>query len=197
MKEFEKYNLYKDVSMSDAENYKFIFSENDEKLEFFIRKFSVGLNKNDAGDKIDLSSCKNLKIISKYAFVNEPDISEIKLPSGLFTVEKEAFFNCKSLKVVQFEGNENSELTIQFNAFKNCEKLDSVILGSCNSFKKTTIEKGAFEGCESLRAVYLNSFNCKISDGAFSGAENLTFAVRNGSDAERYARENGIRYVKF
>ena len=33
--------------------------------------------------------------------------------------------------------------------------------------------------------------------GAFSGAENLTLAVKDGSDAELYARENGIRYVKF
>lgn len=179
--------------MSDTENYKFVFSENDEKFKLYIRKFDSEVKENQ---KIDLSSCDK-RIIAESAFANEPDISEIKLPSSLQTVEKEAFKNCKSLKVVQFEGNENSELTIQLNAFKDCGKLDSVIFGTGNSLKKVTIEKGAFEGCTSLRAVYLNSSGCKISDGAFSGAENIILAIKNDSDAERYARENGIRYVKF
>lgn len=180
--------------MSDTENYKFVFSKNNKKLKLCIRKFDSEVNENQ---KIDLTGCNKCKIIAESAFANEPDISEIKLPSSLQTVEKKAFKNCKSLKVVQFEGNEKSELTIQFNAFKDCEKLDSVIFGTGNSLKKVTIEKGAFEGCTSLRAVYLNSSGCKISDGAFSGAENITLAVKNNSDAECYARENGIRYVKF
>lgn len=179
--------------MSDTENYKFVFSENDEKFKLYIRKFDSEVKENQ---KIDLSSCDK-RIIAESAFANEPDISEIKLPSSLQTIEREAFKNCKSLKVVQFEGNENSELTIQFNAFEDCEKLDSVIFGADNSLKKVIIEKGAFEGCTSLRAVYLNSSGCKISDGAFSGAENIILAVKNNSDAEHYARENGIRYVKF
>lgn len=180
--------------MSDTEDYKFVFSENDEKFKLYIRKFDSEVKENQ---KIDLTVYKKLKTIAESAFANEPDISEIKLPSNLQTVEKEAFKNCKSLKVVQFEGKEDSELTIQFNAFKDCEKLDSVIFGTDNSLKKVTIEKGAFEGCTSLRAVYLNCSECKISDGAFSGAENIILAVKNGSDVERYARENGIRYVKF
>ncbi len=180
--------------MSDTENYKFVFPKNDKKLKLYIREFDSNIKENQ---KINLTSCDKLKTIAESAFANEPAISEIKLPSSLRTIEKEAFKNCKSLKVVQFEGKENSELTIQFNAFKDCEKLDSVIFGLKKPIKKITIEKGAFEGCTSLRAVYLNSSECRIIDGAFSGAENLTIAVKDDSDAERYARENGIRYVKF
>lgn len=183
--------------MSYAENYKFVFSENDKKLKLYIRKFNSEVKENHAGNKIDLTIYDTLRTIAESAFANEPDISEIKLPSNLHIVEKEAFKSCKSLKVVQFEGKEESELTIQLNAFKECEKLDSVIFGLKKPLKKLTIEKGAFEGCTSLRAVYLNSSECKISGGAFSGAENLTLAVKDGSDAELYARENGIRYVKF
>ncbi|MCI6913233.1 MAG: leucine-rich repeat domain-containing protein [Treponema succinifaciens] len=183
--------------MSDTENYKFVFSENNKKLKLYIRKFDSEVKENHAGNKIDLTAYKKLKTIAESTFANESDISEIELPSNLRTIEKEAFKNCRFLKVVQFEGNKKSKLTIQFNAFKDCEKLDSVIFGTDNSLKKLTIEKGAFEGCTSLRAVYLNSSECKISDGAFSGAENIILAVKNGSNVERYARENGIRYVKF
>ena len=183
--------------MSDTENYKFVFSENNKKLKLYIRKFDSEVKENHAGNKIDLTAYKKLKTIAESSFANESDISEIELPSNLRTIEKEAFKNCRFLKVVQFEGNKKSKLTIQFNAFKDCEKLDSVIFGTDNSLKKLTIEKGAFEGCTSLRAVYLNSSECKISDGAFSGAENIILAVKNGSNVERYARENGIRYVKF
>ncbi|MDO5774117.1 MAG: leucine-rich repeat protein [Spirochaetales bacterium] len=109
--------------MSDAENYKFVFSENDKKLKLYIRKFDSEVKENQ---KIDLTSYDKLETITESSFANEPDISEIKMPSSLQTIEKEAFKNCRSLKVVQFEGNENSELTIQFNVFKDCEKLDFV-----------------------------------------------------------------------
>lgn len=177
-------------------NYLFVPDGSDsKKLKLAIRKFSTDDN---AQSKILDLSDKKFKTILENTFTNDSYITEIKLPTSLMTIEKSAFKNCKSLKVVQFENiQDNSFITIQSQAFKDCEKLESVIFGETASFKKITIEKGAFEGCSSLRTVYLNSTDCVISEGAFSDADNLVFAVKGNSSAARYAREHGIKYVRF
>lgn len=196
------------ITKKDDENYEIEFEDknsnnnyifvpnnsNCKSLKLVVRKFISDENEKI---KLDLSN-ERYETINENAFANDSFISEIKLPKSLKTIEKEAFKNCKSLKIVQFECEKRkSELTIQTQALKDCEKLESVIFGEISSFKKIIIEKGAFEGCSSLRTVYLNSTDCEISEDGFSGADNLILAVKGNTSAEHYAREKGIKYVRF
>ena len=138
------------------------------------------------------------------------------------TVEQCAFENCKELKTVLWsktskdntnEENEKNEkktekgliglavsevakLTIQSEAFKNCAKLQAVVLPKVNG--KITIEKDAFAGCGELRTVVFGESNkIDISEEAFIGCSKLTFVCYENSPAARYAREHGFRIVNF
>lgn len=186
-----------EVKFDDKLECPYIFvpeSSNSKKLKLAIQKVSAD---DSQSSKVDLTET-DFSVISENAFANDNFITEIKLPKSLETIEKEAFKNCKSLKVVQCVSIKGKlKIAIQTQAFKDCERLESVVFGENVSFKKIIIEKGAFEGCSSLRTVYLNSTDCEISEDAFSGADNIVLAVKGNSSAERYAREHGIKYVRF
>lgn len=88
------------------------------------------------------------------------------------------------------------ELTIQHGAFRNCSKLQTVILPDVSG--RIVIEKEAFAGCGSLRTVvFFGSRNVEVGEDAFVSCSKVSFLCSCGSSVERYAREHGFRIVNF
>ncbi len=150
-------------------------------------------------------------------------ISSINIKSALTKIEKSAFENCNELlnfvcgdttKV----NNENelnlkgiditkikSDFIIQKDAFKNCSKLETVVLPKLKRAKskrkgsetnKLVIEKDAFSGCESLRTVVALCDEIDFTGNPFADCPDyLTFICRKKSKIDRFARENGYRSI--
>jgi hypothetical protein len=123
--------------------------------------------------------------------VNKDKITEILLPSGLHTITVNAFAGCSELVVANVSG----ATTLYQGSFKDCVKLETVIMDEVTALKNTTADgNGAFYNCDSLVSVSLpkateigkKTFNsCGtlstvyapqvtiIGDNAFAGCKNL------------------------
>lgn len=89
------------------------------------------------------------------------------LPEGLKSIESYAFTSFTSLADITIPDDVNS---IGYHTFNNCESLTSL-----------TVPKSVVS----------------FSDEAFSNCANLTFKCYADSDAEKYAKENGLKYETF
>ena len=127
----------------------------------------------------DLSS--SLKTIPTRTFKGCSNLRNINLPTGLATIDQEAFREsglqsvvlpasvtsigqgafqeCKSLSNVEFGSGLN---TIGKEAFRDCQALTQVVIPSA-----ATIEKEAFRGCKSLAVISLPELLASIGDNAF------------------------------
>ena len=75
-------------------------------------------------------------------------IKKVVIQSGVVNIGSSAFYNCKSIKEVDFGTID----TIGTYAFQYCESLEKAILPSgC-----TYVWAGVFDGCSSLRVAYLD-----------------------------------------
>ena len=101
---------------------------------------------------------ETLKIISDFAFVECEYLTEIEINCPDAEIGNMAFSNTGLTKAVI-----NSKY-IGENAFKDCDKLEKVIL---NGVEK--IEPNAFIGCTALSEVEISSSLKTIGQGAFSG----------------------------
>lgn len=119
---------------------------------------------------VDMSACTSLKTIPRAAFLNNTNLTSVRLPYGLTEIEKLAFDNCPSLADIEIPGTVSS---IGTSAFYNCQSLKSIILPvslkvlgdtafkNCTSLEEVILPYGtesvgaSFEDCPSLRAVYL------------------------------------------
>ena len=71
---------------------------------------------------------------------------ELRFPSGVILIRDKTFYNCKNLKVVQFEGNVT---TLGASVFQSCTALKQVIVNPTI----TQILDSAFSGCTSLTSL--------------------------------------------
>ena len=96
----------------------------------------------------------SLQTIGKEAFSNS-GLTEVSLPSGLTTIGERAFYECQSLKKVDFQ--ENCQVNnFGLEAFGNCKALESVNLENCTANEITFNHndwKGVFSNCDSLKKV--------------------------------------------
>ena len=186
-------------------------------LKHFICALKEGKN-----EKEELEF-KDIDTIAQNAFINAIGVKEATFQGNLKTIKKEAFKNCEDLEVfccgeknneatspitgikITNLGTENSEFTIETSAFTKCKNLHTVILPDC---KKLVIEKDAFDGCSSLRTVVCFAEEIDFTGNPFESCpETLTFVgKREGnkeenkkknktSELERFARENGYRFI--
>jgi hypothetical protein len=82
--------------------------------------------------------------------------------------------------------------TIGDEAFKNCTSL----LGLAFNEKLASIGDRAFMDCTSLEYAYI-WYDTQIGSQAFANDDLLTIYTLAGSDAYRYAREDGINYSAY
>ena len=54
---------------------------------------------------------------------------------------------------------------------------------------------GAFSGCDSLSLVCIPDSVTEIEEGVFQNCDDLLIVCTIGSEADRYAQDNGIPYV--
>lgn len=185
-----------------------LFIQNGNKLSHFIstldKNESVHLNgittvcENAFTSSNDLKSIffdENLKCINKSAFEDSESLKFFccgKAPESKAPESKDSENEIYNLKEVTVSLNSDS-FTIQTLAFSGCKNLQTVILPSC---KTLTIEKDAFLGCESLRTFVCECDKISFTENPFEECpENLTFIVKQNSKLERFARENGYRFI--
>ena len=58
----------------------------------------------------------------------------------------------------------------------------------------TSIGWGAFDGCSNLTSITIPEGVTSIGESAFCGCSNLTIICQKDSHAEKYAKENNIKY---
>lgn len=154
------------------------------------------------------------KIRSGYstgAFNERIKIKEIIIENGLEEIDERAFSQCKQLKKIVIPP---SVKKIGSFAFAGCTSLEEV----CLSEGLEELENTAFNWCLKLTKLdlpstlieinkHINSYMDPISDLYFHGMntriqdkmggtwDRLTMHVLTGSEAEKYAKANNIKYV--
>jgi hypothetical protein len=124
---------------------------------------------------------------------NKGNITEIILPSGLSTIEKNAFAKCAELVSADLSG----VTILEHGTFSRCVKLETLIMDEVQEIEYTSdsaegafhncialvsvslpkvlkIGKRSFNSCDALATVYMPQVE-SIGDGAFAGCKNLAY----------------------
>ncbi len=112
--------------------------------------------------------------------------TSVSVPSGVKTIQAEAFADCTSLSGVTFP---SSLEKIENSAFSGCENIRRIIIPEgC-----TSIGNGAFADCKNLSAVTLPASLTELGSGVFAGCEDLkTVNITKGNNS--FICEDGVIY---
>ncbi len=167
----------------------------------------------DGSSKI-VSVSTDINVIEDGAFCGVKDIEEIIIPEEVKEIGAWAFYECGSLSKVKLHTDinfigENAFLDTAFYGNSENWKDGVLYLNDCLIKAKETVNEtyfvkdgtrliaqGAFRGCPQLERVYIPESVEKICDSAFADCENLK-AIYGGINtaAEKYAKENGIKFI--
>lgn len=115
------------------------------------------------------------------------DIEGVVIPEGVTYLSKSAFF-CTNVEFVYLP---HSLETIWNGAFRSCGKLKEIIIPEGVDW----IGDNAFTNCKSLTDIYVPSSVTYIGTNAFCTlTDNLVIHTPHGSEAHRYAEENGVAF---
>ena len=163
---------------------------------------------------------KKVSGIGNGAFANMSDLTSVTIPKGVKSIGDSAFAMCHNLKSITIPSGVTS---IGNNAFALCESLKSITIPKgvtsigismffrCLSLESvtipdgvTTIDRDAFMSCSSLKSVTVPKSVTSFGEHAlgFIYDENYKPAVKSGfviecykgSAAEKYAKDNSIKY---
>ena len=150
--------------------------------------------------------------IGSSAFYDCAALTSVTIPNSVTSIGSWAFSNCTSLTSVTIP---NSVTSIGYDAFSGCESLTSITIpdsvtcigsyafSGCRSLTSVTIPDsvtsigmGAFLDCTSLTSITIpDSVTC-IGDRAFDNcSSNLTIYGYKNSEAEKYAKNNNIKFA--
>ena len=140
---------------------------------------------------------KKVTSIAESAF-EETDIISVVIPETVTSIGKWAFGNCKSLEFVKIDG---ALEVIEPNTFNGCSSLESVNIPDTVK----SIGYYAFAGCSNLSSLIVPPSVTYIEGHAFGfyydgesdshiKYDNFKIIGEKGSEAERYAEENGIKF---
>ena len=114
---------------------------------------------------------EGVKEIGQTCFGENTSLTEINLPSSLKAISVAAFYNCTSLEKITIpEGAERIEAT----SFSYCEKLKEIHIPSSVAFIQGESEEAS---------------------SAFMESPNVTIYAPKGSYAEKYAKQENIKFV--
>lgn len=127
--------------------------------------------------------------IAAGAFIGCDALTEIFIPNTVTYIDRYAFYSLGITKVT-FEGEGLNKVTIGDNAFKGCESLAEVEIGTGSAI--SVIGAGAFSGCTSLETFSIPSAITSIRDRAFENCESLssvTFGAKRNSDQLEFGKD--------
>ena len=96
---------------------------------------------------------------------------------------------CKNCELLEGFRMGMTAVYVGEEAFENCTKLYSAVMK--RSLKE--IRSKAFKGCTNLKSVKLPRTVTSIADDAFEGCDRVVFYCGEGSYADTYAKEHGIK----
>lgn len=128
-----------------------------------------------------------LEQIGRYAF-SGTDLKTLTIPSTVYWTGEGVYSNCTRLNKVKIPDN---IISIPNRMFKGCTGLKEVILPDCID----SIGEEAFAGCVLLETIAIPETVRNIGKDAFAGvAAHFTLLCNRLSPAEKYARENNIKF---
>lgn len=198
--------MCKNNTADDEKIMKTVYVKKDKSLEHFIFDYNKKFGE-DAGDVL----FKDIHTVNEKSFLGNNSLKRIFFKNSLETVKKDAFKNCELLEIFcccssNIKNDElkdtlcninvaeiDKDFTVETAAFSCCAKLHTVIFPKC---KRLVIEKSAFEGCSALRTVVAICDKISFTENPFADCpETLVFICGKNSEVERFARENGYRYI--
>ncbi|MDO5133066.1 MAG: leucine-rich repeat domain-containing protein [Eubacteriales bacterium] len=139
----------------------------------------------------EMSMSRGVTEIGSRAFEYCTALEKITLSQKLETVESEVFRCCEKLKGVVIP---DSVTEIGSRAFCRCESLKSMIIPE----KVRKIETKAFYHCRSLKSIVIPESVIEFGKDIFEECSpDLVIRGKRGSEAERYAAENGIKFEEY
>ena len=147
----------------------------------------------------NVSIKQGTKTIASEAFELCTSLTNVAIPNSVTGTVYRAFINCTSLASIAIP---NSVTSISEVAFSGCTSLTNVTIGN----GVTSIGALAFENCASLMETVIPKSVTEIGNGAFGyyydsienklkTVDSFTIYGNKGSEAERYANENGFKFV--
>ena len=171
------------------------------------------------------SFCENLKDITipdgitsilSGTFYHCTSLKNISIPDSVTSIGSRAFEGCTSLKNLTIP---NYVATIDYRTFSGCSSLTSITIpdsvthivhesfSDCTSLTNVTIPDSvtyigfcAFDNCLSLTSITIPNSVISIISAAFGydggkKIDNFTITGYKGTAAEKYANENGFKFI--
>ncbi|GEM_PF-647919 len=163
----------------------------------------------------------SVRTIGSSAFCECTSLKSVSIPDSVMSIGGSTFYGCSSLTSVTFG---NSVTSIGYQTFAGCSSLTSVTFGNsvksigekafygCSSLTNMTIPNSimsigyyAFNNCSNLTKVAIPDSVTSIGYNAFgyyydsSNRKVSGFTIYGyiGSEAERYANDNGFIFIKL
>mgnify|MGYP001456982508 FL=1 len=136
--------------------------------------------------EINLSS---VETIQEDAFLGCSSLTELTIPASVKSIGAAVFDGCSSVKVINYNA-EDCEIS-NYYMFANCTAVKTVNIGSTVK----SIPAYTFSGCSNLERAYFPDIAVQIDPLAFFGCGNVAIVCPNGSYANVYAIQNGIKYI--
>ena len=141
--------------------------------------------------------------IGTWAFLNCVSLKSVTIPGSVYLIEEWVFDGCTSLSEVALCNGVNS---IGDFAFAECSSISRVTIPNSVEY----IGMGAFYGCTSLESVTIPKSVTTIDELAFgyyykengedyeyAKVDGFTVYGVSGSEAERYANDNGFAFIEL
>ena len=187
------------MKINEKNDCRYITDDNMKSLVKFLYK------KNDS-KSLNFDNCTKIKA---GCFKNTIEIEMLCINSNsTLEIEESAFENSSDLKTIIIEKSEQntggdessdqeettktSKVTIQSNAFRNCNSLDCIHIKAGN----VTIESNAFSQCYNLRVVVIESDVIHVRKEAFEQSNNLCIFGKPKT-LKQYCSKNNIEYMEL
>ena len=121
------------------------------------------------------------------------DGNTYNIPTGVTTIEYEAFENCNKLTNIAIP---TGLTNIEDYAFYNCSNLTNIII----PLEVTNIGNGAFFGCSNLKNIEVDENNenyCDIDGILFNKAKTVIIKYPAGKDGNTYNIPTGVTTIEY
>ena len=133
----------------------------------------------------------SVRKIDDFAFSGCTGLTSITLPRKLSNISTGLFCSCRKLEGITIP--DRVKLIERF-AFSRCTSLKSVVIPE----KVREIRDEAFKECRELKTIVIPAGTVRIGKNVFRDCSpDLVIRGEKGSEAERYAAENGIKFEEM